>query len=244
MSRCQLFDLPPSSTNLRHIRAQFVQADVTDYHAQLAAFKAALAFGPLDHAIANAGVKGNTFPEPSTIDRDTDPPEPVPSQIQTSLIGAFYTAYLANHYIARPSAEEGARVRSLTLIGSLAGYSGLPWRPDYTAAKFGMRGIMRSLRQPLITTGMRVNLIAPGYVETSLTAGRHDDVKSRGFSFIPLEQAVDAVMRVLADARIHGRSIAVNGGGNVDMRDDIEGLDGGLVREYFVEHGTSPASFT
>ena len=77
------------------------------------------------------------------------------------MIGVIYTVKLAIHYLAR-NGEGNDRV--LIMTASIAGYLDQPGSPQYCASKWGVRGLMRSLRRTMPMMGMRVNIIAPWQV--------------------------------------------------------------------------------
>jgi len=77
-----------------------------------------------------------------------------------NLTGLLYTVKLAIHYFRRQPVEP-SRDRCLILKSSLAGYVDLPGSIQYNASKFGVRGVMRSLRRTSWKESIRVNLVAP-----------------------------------------------------------------------------------
>lgn len=95
---------------------------------------------------------------------DTDPAgppvEPDLRTIDVNLKGMLYTAKLAIHYFRRQPLD-ASRDRCLILKSSLAGYVDLPGSIQYNASKFGVRGIMASLRRTTWEQSIRVNLVAP-----------------------------------------------------------------------------------
>ena len=80
--------------------------------------------------------------------------------LNINLLGVVYTSKLAMHYFHRQESS-GSRDRCLILQGSLAGYIDLPGSVQYNASKFGVRGILCSLRRIMAMQGMRVNYIGP-----------------------------------------------------------------------------------
>lgn len=72
-----------------------------------------------------------------------------------------YTAKLAAHYLSRSASRDAA----LVMTASLAAYLDMPGAPQYGASKWGLRGLMHSLRRTMPDQGIRVNIIAPWYVE-------------------------------------------------------------------------------
>jgi NAD(P)-dependent dehydrogenase (short-subunit alcohol dehydrogenase family) len=100
-----------------------------------------------------------------TVDAE-EPQEPKLNIININLIGVLYTIKLALHYFRRQNAlNKGDPLdQVLVLQGSLAGYLDLPGAVQYIASKFGLRGIMRSLRRTEHAHNIRVNYIGPWYV--------------------------------------------------------------------------------
>ena len=96
------------------------------------------------------------------ISSDTDEPQkPNLSIVDIQTTGTLYTTKLATHYFKRQP-ETQDRDRCLIITSSLAGYTGYPRGPQYCVAKWGVRALMRSLRETCGEDGIRVNLIAPG----------------------------------------------------------------------------------
>lgn len=108
--------------------------------------------------IANAGISG---PDPVYILEDKEEPtKPDLRILDVNLNGVVYTTKLALHYFSRLP-DERSRDRCLILQGSIAGFVDQPGSPQYNAAKYGLRGMMRSLRRVSAQNGVRVNYIAP-----------------------------------------------------------------------------------
>lgn len=85
--------------------------------------------------------------------------------IEVNLHGVLYTTKLAHHSFIRQNGTNGPtpsqQDTSLTLIGSGAAFLDCPRGPQYSATKWGIRGIMHSLRRTAHYHGSRVNLISP-----------------------------------------------------------------------------------
>lgn len=145
-------------------KVAFAKCDTRSWQDQAALFKLAVSQSPsrsLDIVLANAGISGsdpifNDQSDPTT----GEPVEPDLSIVNINLIGYMYTTKLALHYFSR-QAEVPGRDGSLIYTTSLAGYVDHNGAPQYAAAKFGIRGMMRSMRQVLPAQKARVNLIAP-----------------------------------------------------------------------------------
>jgi NAD(P)-dependent dehydrogenase (short-subunit alcohol dehydrogenase family) len=97
---------------------------------------------------------------------EEDPAEPELNVLNINGIGALYTVKLALHYFRRQTAANkgGAKDQLLVLQGSLAGYLDLPGAVQYGFTKFGLRSVMRNLRQTEYNHGIRVNYIGPWWV--------------------------------------------------------------------------------
>ncbi len=105
-------------------------------------------------------------------------------------------------------------------ISSVVGASGNPGQANYVAAKAGIIGLTKALAQELASRGITVNAVAPGFVETEMTADLSDKAKDAMMTRVPLGRAgtpqdVAAAVRFLASegaAYITGQVIHVNGG--------------------------------
>jgi hypothetical protein len=131
-----------------------VAADVRDAEAVAAAMDAACArWGGVDVLVNNAGVADAFKPTVSQTAEDFD------SVFDVNLTGAFIAAQAAGR---RMQGRGGAIVN----VGSVAGLAGLPMRNAYCAAKAGVAMLTRSLACEWASAGIRVNAVAPGYVDT------------------------------------------------------------------------------
>lgn len=145
-------------------KVAFAKCDTRVWEDQAQLFKTATEKAPsrsIDVVLANAGISGwdSVFQDQS--DPTTgEPVKPDLSILETNLVGVMYTTKLALHYFARQP-EGSGRDRCLIMTSSLAGYADHNGAPQYSAAKFGVRGMMRSLRQVLPKQQARVNIIAP-----------------------------------------------------------------------------------
>ncbi len=194
----------------------FVRTDVTSWASQTSAFKAAIENSPsksVDVVVAAAGLGGRGFidsdDEPFSLDRD--PPEPSVEVIDVNLTGVFYTTRLALHYFQHKGSSVGELEgkKSIILISSLAGYIELPWLGDYQASKFGVRGLFKALRNNVGQMGVRMNLIAPWFVQTPMIKDIGPALVERGWRLAELETVVEAVMRCATDDNITGELAAL-----------------------------------
>lgn len=132
------------------------------------------------------------------------PVKPNLKTIDVNLCGVCYTTKLAFHYFRRQPLD-ASRDRCLILKSSLAGYVDLPGSIQYNASKFGVRGLMCSLRRTAWEQGIRVNLTAPWYVKTPIMAPAIlDYLDGVGIGFASTEDAARAMLLIATDKTING----------------------------------------
>ncbi|KIW71883.1 hypothetical protein, variant [Phialophora macrospora] len=198
----------------RYSSAKFIKTNVTVWADQLAAFKTAISSGPsrrVDIIVANAGISGADSVFFNDVEAE-EPEEPKLNIVNINLIGVLYTIKLALHYFRRQTALNKGEPLDQVLIlqGSLAGYLDLPGAVQYIASKFGLRGIMRSLRRTEHAHNIRVNYIGPWFVETKiLSKPVVEHLTSRGISFATVEDAGQCLMRIVSDPSVNGRAFAI-----------------------------------
>lgn len=136
-------------------RARVAPADIREAASIEAAVRTSVAaFGPLRGVVANAGVGGPNAPGPD--DRFAD-------LVQTNLIGTYQTLRAAQPHLA-----PGPEARHLVVVASILGRIGVPGYTGYCASKTGLFGLVRALAHELAPEGVRVNAVAPGWVETEM----------------------------------------------------------------------------
>ncbi len=185
-----------------------VRADVTDPEQVEAAFtEVESALGSVEVLVANAGITRDTLLMRMT-DDDWD------AVLDTNLTGAFRVARRA----ARPMIR--ARFGRIVFISSVVGQLGSAGQVNYAASKAGLVGMARSLARELGSRGVTANVLAPGFIETDMTAELGEDTIKKYAAQIPLGRlgAVDdvagAVEFLAGDAAgyITGALIPVDGG--------------------------------
>ena len=134
--------------------------------------------------------------------------------IDIHLAGTFYGMRAA----ARAMSEQ--RSGSIVNISSICGIAGCEHHPHYSAAKAGIIGLTRATARELIGVGVRVNAVAPGYIDSTLAQSTSDDVARAIRASVPAgrlgrpEEIAAAVSFLASDeaAYIVGQVISPNGG--------------------------------
>ncbi|HLH43712.1 MAG TPA: 3-oxoacyl-[acyl-carrier-protein] reductase [Bryobacteraceae bacterium] len=134
--------------------------------------------------------------------------------LATNLTGAF----LAIQQVLHPMLRE--RWGRIVNISSVVGEAGNPGQANYVASKAGLIGLTKSLAQELASRNVTVNAVAPGFIETDMTASLSQELKDAMLSRIPLNrfgkaEEVAAAVKFLASddaSYITGQVLRVNGG--------------------------------
>ena len=185
-----------------------VQCDVTDPPQVEAAFAQVESnLGNIEVVVANAGITRDTLLLRMS-DEDWD------QVIATNLTGAFRVARRA----ARPMIR--ARFGRIVFISSVVGQLGSAGQVNYAASKAGLLGMARSLARELGSRGVTANVVAPGFIETDMTAELGEDLVKKYAEQIPLgrlgsaDDVAGAVEFLSSDAAgyITGALIPVDGG--------------------------------
>ena len=185
-----------------------VQCDVTDPAQVEAAFaQVESSLGAVEVLIANAGITRDTLLMRMS-DEDWD------SVIATNLGGAFRVARRA----ARPMIR--GKFGRIIFLSSVVGMMGSAGQVNYAASKSGLVGMARSLARELGSRGITANVVAPGFIETDMTAELGDDLIKKYAKQIPLGRfgSVDDVAGTIeflvsdAASYISGAVIPVDGG--------------------------------
>ena len=134
--------------------------------------------------------------------------------IETNLSGAFYTCRAAARGMLR------RRSGSIVNLTSIVGLHGNPGQANYAASKAGIIGLTKALARELASRNVRVNAVAPGYIETALTEVLPDGVRDALLGNTPLgrlgrPEDVAGAVRFLCSAEasfITGEVLLVDGG--------------------------------
>ncbi|WP_137724570.1 3-oxoacyl-ACP reductase FabG1 [Prescottella subtropica] len=185
-----------------------VKCDVTDSESIDRAFAEVEEHqGPVEVLVANAGITDDTLLMRMDEDQFT-------KVIDANLTGAFRCAKRANRAMLR------ARWGRMIFLGSVVGMAGQAGQINYAASKAGVVGMARSLTRELGSRSITANVVAPGFIETDMTAELSDDLRDTAKKFIPLQRLgkpedVAAVVSFLASddsAYVSGAVIPVDGG--------------------------------
>lgn len=185
-----------------------VQCDVTDAESVDRAFTEVEEHqGPVEVLVANAGITDDTL-----LMRMTE--EQFSSVLDANLTGAFRVAKRANRAMLR------GRWGRMIFLGSVVGMAGGPGQINYAASKAGVIGMARSITRELGSRSITANVVAPGFIETDMTAELSEDTHKQAKDFIPLKRLgkpedVAAVVSFLASedsAYVSGAVIPVDGG--------------------------------
>ncbi|MGA3205507.1 MAG: 3-oxoacyl-[acyl-carrier-protein] reductase [Bryobacteraceae bacterium] len=134
--------------------------------------------------------------------------------ISTNLTGAFLATQQVLHGMMK------ARWGRIINISSVVGEAGNPGQANYVASKAGLIGLTKSLAQEMASRNITVNAVAPGFIDTDMTAVLSQEIKDNMIGHIPLKrfgrpEDVAAAVRFLASEEagyITGAVLNVNGG--------------------------------
>jgi beta-ketoacyl ACP reductase len=186
-----------------------VKCDVTSMDDVDAAFTAIEAeHGPVEILVANAGLTDDTLLLRMSEDQFT-------RVLDANLTGSYRVAKRAASKMIRP-----LKRGRIIFISSVVGLSGSAGQVNYAASKAGLVGMARSIARELGSRSITANVVAPGFVDTDMTAVLPEDRKKEILSSVPLGRyaSVDEVAGVVTwlasdtAAYVTGAVIPVDGG--------------------------------
>lgn len=189
-------------------KALAVRCDVSDAAQVDALVKAAVeAFGRIDILVNNAGItRDNLAVRMSEADFD--------AVISANLKGTFLCMKAVSRLMLK---QRYGRIVNLSSVVALRGNAG---QVNYAASKAGVIGMTKSLAKELASRGVTVNAVAPGFIETDMTAALSESARAAAQEGIPMnrlgapEDVAKAAAFLASDAAayITGQVLAVDGG--------------------------------
>jgi len=188
--------------------AILVQADVSDSAAATEMItRVHEELGGLDILVNNAGITRDTL-----LVRMKD--EDFDAVIGTNLRGIYACTKAAAKIMTK---QRSGRIVNLS---SVVGEIGNVGQTNYAAAKAGVIGFSKAAAKEFAARGITVNVVAPGFIETDMTAVLKDEIRQKLLTGIPLgalgkpENVADAVIFLVSDAAsyITGQTLNVDGG--------------------------------
>jgi 3-oxoacyl-[acyl-carrier protein] reductase len=153
-----------------------VQCDVTDEAGVDAAFSAVEAeHGPVEVLVANAGITDDTL----LLRMDEQSFQRV---LDTNLTGAYRVAKRAAGGMLKQ------RRGRMIFVSSVVALVGAPGQANYAASKAGLIGLARSIARELGSRSITANVIAPGFIETDMTAAMTDARRAEVLAGIPVQR--------------------------------------------------------
>jgi len=188
------------------VECMAVKGDVSKFEDAEALIKGAKEkFGSVDVLVNNAGItKDGLLMRMSEADFD--------SVINTNLKGTFNTIRHASNVMLKQ------RSGSIINMASVVGEIGNVGQANYAASKAGVIGLTKTTARELASRGITCNAIAPGFIETDMTAVLKDDIKAAMAANIPLkrfgkaEDAAEAAVFLAKNRYITGQVLNVDGG--------------------------------
>ena len=164
-------------------------------------------FGAIDILVNNAGITRDTL-----LMRMKD--EDFAKVLDTNLKGVFYCTKAVAKLMMK---KRAGRIINMASVVGLVGNAG---QTNYAAAKAGVIGFSKSAAKELASRGITVNVVAPGFIGTDMTAGLPESVKEKMLTDIPLgrmgepEDVANAVLFLASDqaSYITGQVVNVDGG--------------------------------
>jgi 3-oxoacyl-[acyl-carrier protein] reductase len=189
-------------------KAISLQADVSDANAANGLVEVTIAeLGGLDIVVNNAGItRDGLLMRMSDADWS--------AVIDTNLTGVFNVTRAATRHLMKQ------RSGSIVNVTSVVGILGNAGQANYSAAKAGVIGLTKAVARELASRGVRVNAVAPGFIETDMTAKLSDAIRAATVESIAMgafgqpEDVANAIAFLASDeaSYITGQTLAIDGG--------------------------------
>ncbi len=185
--------------------AMFDVGDLAQVESAVAGILSTL--GRIDILVNNAGItRDNLLLRMSEEDFD--------AVVRTNLKGTFLLTKVVSRHMIK---QRSGRIVNMSSVVGLMGNAG---QSNYSAAKAGIAGFTKSMARELGSRGITVNAIAPGFIQTAMTAGLPEAVQKAFLAQIPLgrfaapEEVADLALYLASDAAgyVTGQVIGINGG--------------------------------
>jgi 3-oxoacyl-[acyl-carrier protein] reductase len=185
-----------------------VECDVTSSEQVDAAYAAVEAeLGPVQVLVSNAGIADDTLLMRMSEDTFT-------RVIDANLTGAYRVAKRATPGMLR------ARSGRMIFVSSVVAFVGAPGQANYAASKAGLVGLARAIARELGSRSITANVIAPGFIETDMTAAMTDARRAEVLAGIPMQrygtgaEIAGAALYLASEAAAYvtGAVLAVDGG--------------------------------
>ncbi|XZF12629.1 3-oxoacyl-[acyl-carrier-protein] reductase [Chitinophagaceae bacterium MMS25-I14] len=158
------------------VKAKGYKSDAADYtSAEQLAADVAKEFGAIDICVNNAGIS-----------RDNLLLRLTPEQWDEVMQANLKSVYNLTRQVIKPMMK--ARSGSIINLSSIVGIKGNPGQSSYAASKAGIIGFTKSIAQEIGSRNIRVNAIAPGFIETDMTHYLKDGGAEKWFEKIPLQR--------------------------------------------------------
>jgi len=212
--------------------------DITNWKSQRAGFQAAIdKFGKIDAVYVNAGIaeyEDQFFKD--KFDSDGKLTEPDRRTIDIDMQAADDTVKLAIYWMRKDAKHGKGKGGSIVMTASLAGYLASAGAPLYSAAKHGIVGLMRALKNDLATVDIAISVVAPGITITPILSQERKGLAQRNIEQwaagmekvgVPINRAISVALTV---AQLIQHGMKSNGKGILIQADRMADIESGIAR--------------